>query len=354
MNKRYSSKDIRDYIINNVEDNPNSINRMAADKFDISRQSIHRHLINLINKGIIKAEGNTRNRHYSLKSIIDECFYLNVDSHLEEDVVWRQNIRPLLKSIKANIVEICQYGFTEILNNVVDHSESTSASVSITIFINKISLCVIDEGVGIFNKISRSLNLEDERHAVLELTKGKLTTDKAHHTGEGIFFTSRMFDRFSILSGSLYYLHRQGKEEDWLLQDEDKPSNGTVITMSISTNSSRTTKDVFDKYTSTGDDFNFTRTHVPVALARYGEEQLVSRSQAKRLLARLEPFKEVFLNFEGVDFIGQAFADEIFRVFKNDHPDIEIVWINASKDVENMIKRVIKGSADDNQLKLKM
>lgn len=354
MNKHHLSKTIRDYIIENIEDNPKSINRIASEKFGLSRQSIHRHLLNLIKTGVIRAKGNTRNRHYSLKPLVEERFYLIVNSELKEDAVWRQNIRPLLDSIKTNIIEICQYGFTEILNNVVEHSESTSASVNVTIFINKISLTVIDEGVGIFTKISKGLNLEDERHAVLELTKGKLTTDKTHHTGEGIFFTSRMFDRFSILSGSLYYSHTQGVEEDWLLQDESKRSSGTMITMSISTNSPRTMEEVFNKYKSTGDDYGFTRTHVPVALVKYGEEQLVSRSQAKRLLARLEPFKEVFLNFEGVDFIGQAFADEIFRVFKNDHPEIEIVWIRANKEVENMIKRVIAGMPDDNQMKLKM
>ena len=126
----------------------------------------------------------------------------------------------------------------------------------------------------IFKKISKELHLEDERHAVLELTKGKLTTDKEHHTGEGIFFTSRMFDQFSILSGSLYFSHTQGKEEDWLLQDEEKSFNGTGVIMSISTKSSRITKEIFDKYTAIGEDYSFTRTHVPVALARYGEENL--------------------------------------------------------------------------------
>jgi 23S rRNA pseudoU1915 N3-methylase RlmH len=124
--------------------------------------------------------------------------------------------------------------------------------------------------------------------------------------------------------------------------------------MSISTKASRTVKEVFDKYTAKGDEYSFSRTHVPVNLARYGEEQLVSRSQAKRLLARLEPFKEIFLDFEGVNFIGQAFADEIFRVFKNEHPDIEIIWLHASKQVEKMIKRVTADSNSDNQLEFNL
>jgi len=59
-----------------------------------------------------------------------------------------------------------------------------------------------------------------------------------------------------------------------------------------------------------------TRQSVPVKLAQYGNDKLVSRSQAKRLLARVELFKVVMLDFTNVPTIGQAFADEIFRVFR--------------------------------------
>jgi len=62
-------------------------------------------------------------------------------------------------------------------------------------------------------------------------------------------------------------------------------------------------------------DFGFSKTHIPVFLAAYGEDNLISRSQAKRLLVRFERFKEIILDFENVESIGQAFADEIFRVF---------------------------------------
>jgi hypothetical protein len=66
---------------------------------------------------------------------------------------------------------------------------------------------------------------------------------------------------------------------------------------------------------------------------------LVSRSQAKRLLNRFERFKVVILDFDGVQEIGQAFADEIFRVFPNSHPATEIRDLNASHQVQKMISR---------------
>ena len=55
-------------------------------------------------------------------------------------------------------------------------------------------------------------------------------------------------------------------------------------------------------------------------------------------MARVDLFKTVVLNFEGVPTIGQAFADEIFRVFANSHPEISIVPIKQNSEVKRMIE----------------
>src|SRR6266581_1527519 len=166
---------------------------------------------------------------------------------------------------------------------------------------------VIEEGlVEGFDKITLDCKLSDKHEAILELSKGKLTTDSSRHTGEGIFFTSRMFDRFTILSGGLAYVRSRASDDDWLIDVEDAPdaTTGTGITMQISTKATQTTTEVFEKYVDDND--RFSRTHVPLALAKYEGENLVSRSQARRLLARVERFSEVMLDFKGVAEIGQA------------------------------------------------
>ncbi|MEJ2613292.1 MAG: STAS-like domain-containing protein [Candidatus Thiodiazotropha sp.] len=56
-------------------------------------------------------------------------------------------------------------------------------------------------------------------------------------------------------------------------------------------------------------------------------------------LARVERFEYVIFDFEGVQSIGQAFADEIFRVYANSHPNITLHSVNMELDVEKMIKR---------------
>ena len=177
----------------------------------------------------------------------------------------------------------------------------------------------------------------DERHAALELSKGKLTTDPENHSGQGIFFTSRMFDEYSILSGETFFYHEFGAEGDWILE-RGRYDSGTMISMKLNNQILRTAKEIFDLYTS-GEDFAFSKTIVPVQLAQYNREKLISRSQAKRLMARVDNFKTVVLDFNKVEAVGQAFADEVFRVFPGRHQDVEVFAINANTAVQQMISR---------------
>jgi len=332
--------EIRNYILTHVSEHHTNIVSLTASKFNISRQAASRHVGNLVNAGLLMSDGKTKARKYELKMLTDELFPLNVSDGFEEDVVWREKILPLLKDIPQNVLDICQYGVTEILNNVLSHSESLSAFINVERNAILVRIRVGDQGVGIFNKIQKSFNLHDPRHALLELTKGKLTSEQAGHTGEGIFFTSRMFDRFSILSGTLFFDRINKENDDWLIEVEDRnQTEGTLVSMEIHTTAQQTRLGIYEKATSGEIEHGFSRTHVPVKLARYGTEQLVSRSQARRVLARFERFKEVFLDFKDVNEIGPAFADEIFRVYQREHPEINILSINHSPQVQQMIEK---------------
>lgn len=332
--------EIRQFILQEIRQHPHNIARLVAEKFKISRQAVNRHLRQLIAEGVVVAKGNTRSREYTLKTLVDQTFTFQISPNLQEDKVWREQVQPLLTNLPENVLRICQYGLTEMLNNAIDHSEGSQVGVEVQRTAADIDLWVMDDGIGIFNKIKRDLHLDDEHHAILELSKGKLTTDPKHHTGEGIFFTSRVFDLFNLRSGSLSFMH-QSQIGDWLIEDEEK-IDGTLVGLMISSTSTTHLYDIFSRYASEEGDYGFTRTRIPVRLAQYGEENLVSRSQAKRLLARIERFKEVFLDFDKVVTIGQAFADQIFRVFQREHPEVSLRWMNANPEVEKMIRRAIR------------
>lgn len=336
-NRKEKNEQIRQFILENIEDHPSDITSVVSARFDISRQASHRHIQKLVSDGLIVTEGNTRNRKYYEKPLVEFSIELALNG-LEEDKVWREQIRPLVNDLPRNIFDIYHYGFTEMLNNAIDHSEGTKVTILINRSRNYVDLNVIDDGVGIFTKIQEALQLDDEMHALLELSKGKVTSDPVRHTGEGIFFTSRMFDKFFVDSGYLYYAHFENNKTDIWLEHKTDEFNGTAIRMVINPKSERTTQKVFEVYSD--DNFGFSKTQVPVFLAAYGEENLISRSQAKRLLARLEKFREIILDFKNVPTIGQAFADEIFRVFASQNPNIKLVSINASEQVQKMIAHV--------------
>ena len=333
------SKDIRGFILINVEKHPKDIIRKVSEHFSISRQAAGRHIKTLVDADLLETQGKTRAKSYQLKPLVDKQFLIALANGPEEDIVWRESVLPLLSPVKIrqNVVDICQYGFTEILNNALHHSLTTHVVIHIILTGVSVEMRVLDSGIGIFQKLQQELGLNDPRHALLEITKGKLTTDPDNHTGEGIFFTSRMFDKFSILSGGLFFSARTGGR-DWLIESEERQaSTGTYVSMQMNIHSTRTTTEIFDRYTSEEGEYGFSRTLVPVKLAQYGTEQLVSRSQARRVLARFDKFKEIVLDFSGVPFIGRAFADEIFRIFPREHPDIHLYPIQTSDTVEKAI-----------------
>ena len=116
-------------------------------------------------------------------------------------------------------------------------------------------------------------------------------------------------------------------------------ADGTAVFMRLDNDATRTTREVFDRFTDDDDIPVFSKTVVPVRLAQYGDDRLISRSQAKRVLARVDRFSTVLLDFRDVPTIGQAFADEVFRVFRRAHPDLNIVPINENAEVKRMIAR---------------
>lgn len=313
---------------------PREISRVVAQRFGMNRRNALQHLHALVEEGLISARGRTKARVYELRTLVDEFWRIPL-SGAEEHEVWMQKIAPHFGGVKDNVRGICQHGFTEMLNNAIDHSGALDARIEIKKTAAHIDLVVDDPGIGIFEKIRAAQNLPDAREALLELSKGKLTTAPERHSGEGIFFSSRMFDDFLILSGDLSYI-TSNAESGWLL--ESGPTvriRGTRVKMSLSLFSERTAREVFDRFS--GEEAGFSKTHVPVALALYGDDKLVSRSQAKRVLSRFDRFKEVMLDFRGVESIGQAFADQIFRVFPLEHPEVLIQHFNAAPEVERVI-----------------
>lgn len=257
---------------------------------------------------------------------------------MQEHLVYREYVEPHIQGVRPNIRQIIEYGFQEMMNNVIDHSGAREVRIWLQRTPELLTLVVADDGEGIFQKVQRAFHLPDIHETIFELTKGKLTTDPARHSGQGLFYTCRMFDFFWVVSGESSFATTAGGE--LVVSECERPARGTFVTMKLSLDSPRTTAQVFDAYASP-EDYSFARTHLTVNLLRHGQEALVSRSQARRVIARLEQFEHVVLDFTGVDEIGQAFADEIFRVFADRHPEVQLEPRNTTEAVRRMISRAL-------------
>jgi len=345
MSHKEKGQKIRTQILSDVVHHPSDISNHIATIFSITPQAVFRHIKTLEVEGKIVSSGKGKGKRYALGEVREYHLSFELSPALSEDSLWRNHFSFVFEGLNENIIDICQYGFTEMVNNAIDHSEGDTLHIDVSRTKESVLMFIIDNGEGIFRRIQRLCHLEDERHAIMELSKGKLTTDPKKHSGEGIFFTSRMFDTFDIVSKGLNFSHNDKNTFDFLLDSHLKMGDiGTVIILEIALNAQRRIKDIFDQFTE--DIFQegtsqFNKTIIPVKLAQYENEKLMSRSQAKRLLVRIEKFQYVVFDFDGVNTIGQAFADEIFRVYAYEHQNTFLLPVNMNAEVASMVNRAL-------------
>ena len=315
--------------------------------FGVSRQYINQLMTELISEKQMIKLGGTRAAFYIAASyakdhpeIIPEVFHKKYENTgLEEHKVLmeiEQKFLPITE-LSDNVRSIFTFAFSEMLNNAIEHSTSKLIGIEVAIRKGKLSFAIEDSGVGAFRNIMKKKGLQSEIEAIQDLLKGKTTTMPKSHSGEGIFFTSKSSDMF-ILDSFGYQLTVTLKDIN--IKNIAIIKRGTRVIFEIAVNSQLHLTDVFKKYTNVANDSNygFDKTEIRVKLYTMGGVH-ISRSQARRILSGLEKFKVIMLDFEKVPVVGQAFADEIYRVFKNRHPDIVVQEENMSEGVRFMVER---------------
>lgn len=254
---------------------------------------------------------------------------------LQEDLPWQRDYAPNFV-LPPQIARMVQHAFTELLNNAIDHSGGSSATVSLRQTPTHVQLLVSDDGCGVFEKIAGTYDIPDPNLAMLELSKGRLTTAPQAHTGRGLFFSSQLADVFDLHANGTAYQRRAWDASGWR-PGKALPRRGTSVYLAISLQSTRTLDQVMGAWSVDGEGIAFDRTLISLRLLAGPGVLLDSRAQARRVVARLERFKRADIDFDGVGEVGHAFIDELFRVFGNNHRSVELVPLNASKRVLAMI-----------------
>jgi anti-sigma regulatory factor (Ser/Thr protein kinase) len=258
---------------------------------------------------------------------------------LQEDLPWRRDFAPFF-DLPPEVRRMAQHAFTELLNNAVDHSGGTAVTVSMRQTPLQVQLLISDDGCGVFDRISQSFGIDEPTVAMLELSKGKLTSLPARHSGHGLFFTSRLADVFDIHANAASFQCRSWERRAWRA-GRPVSRSGSSIYLAIQLDTPRTLDAVMRAHSADEAGYGFERTRVPLHLIGSADVALASRADAKRVAARLPEFRRAEIDFEGIREIGHGFADELFRVFRREHPALDLVPVGMNPRVAAMVASVL-------------
>lgn len=332
---------IRHYLLEKIDAGDPAFVNKAAEAFQASNKTIYRYLQEMTVQGLLQKEG----AQYRLQSEkYEQSFRSSELKSADEDRIFRDYIRRYVQEFPDNVRDIWYYAFTEMMNNAIDHSQASLIRVTIQKNSLHTTMILYDDGIGIFKKIKEHFAYDSLEDAIEDLFKGKLTTDPDHHTGEGIFFTSRMLDMFAVISNGKVFSRDKydqlNRDVHVLIASTGTDAlPGTFVFMRLSNKSQRSDTEVFDEYADT--EGGFTRTKVP--MKNIYDSWPVSRSQAKRLCRGFELFREVELDFAEIPKIGQGFAHELFVVWQKSHPGTRLIPVGANDTVQKMITHVKRG-----------
>ncbi|MEO8604811.1 MAG: DUF4325 domain-containing protein [bacterium] len=284
--------------------------------------------------GVLERRGAGRSVHYGFPAV-RRRFRL---AGLEEDRAWQEVAEAIgrIRPLPGDATRSLRYAATEMINNAIDHSGGRTVEVSVAFEAAQATVVTVrDDGVGVFQRLCERFGFASAHDAIVQLEQGKLTTDPQRHSGEGLFFSSKAVSRFRLESPGTAWV------VDGVVGDSAIGTSalrrGTQVTLTVVDGHVPRLEDVFAAYTDAAS-LDFARTRTTIKLGVVGGA-LVSRSEAKRVTARLADFRHVTLDFSGVDIVGQGFCDEVFRVFARRHPEVALEPVGMNDAVAFMVAR---------------
>ncbi len=312
---------------------PQDLPQHLMQRLDISRRRAGALIRQLAAAQWLLVEGTPRKPSYrpgALRQVVQHYPLAG----LQEDLPWRRDFAPCFDLPKP-VRLLAQHAFTELLNNAIDHSGGSQVTVSLRQTPLHLQLLVSDDGCGLFERIAQSFAIDDPQLAMFELSKGKLTSQPERHSGHGLFFASRLADIFDVHANHAAFQHRAWGDEAWR-STRPTPRRGTSIYLAIALDTTRTLDEVLRAHSRDAAGYGFERTQVPLKLLG-GSEMLMSRADARRVAARLSSFGQAEIDFSGVPAVGHGFADELFRVFRRSHPQVQLLPTKMAPAVGAMV-----------------
>ncbi len=319
---------------------PRALPALLMARLGISRRSAGGLLRKLVDAQWLRREGTPRRPVYH-PGVLRQVVQRYPLADLQEDLPWRRDFAPHFALAPA-LRRMVAHAFTELLNNAIDHSGGRQVTVSMRQTALHLQLLVSDDGCGLFQRVAQAFDIADPQQAMFQLSKGKLTTQPARHSGHGLFFTSRLADIFDIHTAQAAFQYRPWARLPWR-STRAATAVGTSVYLAIALDTPRTLDAVLQAHSASGQGWGFERTQVPLHLLADGA-RLVSRAEARRVAQGLTGFDRADIDFSGLDEVGHSFADELFRVFGRAQPALALQPVGMNARVQAMLASVAAGT----------
>ncbi len=323
------------YLLQRIfEEDPDFVDK-TMEAFSLSRSTVYNYINRLQDTGELERVGGSMPYRIVYRTT---RFTIDTSKERSEDRIYNRDIAPLLEELPLGVQKIWRYAITAMINNAMEHARASA----IVCVINRSRLStivgVLDNGMGIFRRIQQAEREETGEvitaaEAAALLYSGGYTSAPDTHMGQGIFFTARLMDHFAIRSDTeLFTPNPEDAEEE----GGGERFRGTAVQMALANDTTRDLGEIMAHYIDPEE--GFIRTELPVA-RMFGGGYPVSRSEARRLGEILEGFRDVELDFAGVEEIGPDFAHELFAVIVRQHPELYLKAVNTNDAVAAAIRR---------------
>ena len=153
MNNRERGEGIRLQILRDIKYHPTDIAKHIGNIFSITPQAVYNHIKRLEKDGWVSSSGKGKGRKLFLGDIRTHKSVFHLNNDLAEDKIWRDHYSFIFEELSENIVDICHYRFTEMVNNAIDYSGGTEVYIDVLRGKDQITIVIIDNGEEFLNKL---------------------------------------------------------------------------------------------------------------------------------------------------------------------------------------------------------
>jgi DNA-binding MarR family transcriptional regulator len=115
---------IRHYILEKIDQKDPALSKTVSETFGINQATVHNYIKELIQEGIVH---RVKRGEYDLVSQVYTHLLKRSEGHLDSDTyAYETHFKKHIAAFAPNVREIWDYAFSELANNVMDHSNAAN------------------------------------------------------------------------------------------------------------------------------------------------------------------------------------------------------------------------------------